>query len=176
MIVGAYWAQRQESREQAAERMARFLSSLATQHELFSKWFMPGRSRAAALRAQVSLDPVTIASKLRVNRRDLDHKPIPELGFKLGIWNGKSASFSATVGAYSPYTSNRTVLSFSETPNELKENDWKNLLEAMIQSFDPDHAVVTSHEYLERVGAPKTTDAGWFTYERGGEIRQHPFE
>ncbi|MCG8421216.1 MAG: hypothetical protein MJE77_25120 [Proteobacteria bacterium] len=176
MFVGAYWSQRQESREESAKRIVLCLSLLKSQSELFAEWFMKARTKAAAFENPLSIDLDTVASTLRVDRRDVGGEAMPELGFSLSVWNGKNASFTATVGVYSPYVRNAVLLSFDESPTTFSADDWKALLEAMIRAFEPDHAVVTSHEHLDRVGAEAPWESGWFTYQRGGEIQEGPFE
>jgi hypothetical protein len=44
------------------------------------------------------------------------------------------------------------------------------MIEEIVRAFDPDHAVVTSHEHLRDVGATNPWDAGVLRYHRGGPI------
>jgi hypothetical protein len=41
----------------------------------------------------------------------------------------------------------------------------------MVRHFDPDRAVATSHELLDRHGASRPWEAAWLSYERGGAIQ-----
>ncbi len=174
MIVGAYWSQRKESREVAAEHITSLLSTIATYSKELSTWFTKARTKAAALRSPLTLDNVVVARVLAVNRRDADRQPIPELGFSLALWNGDKASLSATVGSYSPYVLNSIMLKIDDSAALSKES-YRILLEMMIRAFVPDHAVVTSNERLARAGAKKVWETGWLTYERGGELREDSF-
>jgi hypothetical protein len=130
-------------------------------------------SRKAALRSEISLDFASIENRLRANQRDTDGEPIADLGFHFGAWNGKEASFSATIGAWNRIVANAVVLNLGGD-DELSASAYRALVEAVIEVFDPDHAVVTSHHLLELVEAKHPWEAGLFTYERGCEIEEHP--
>ncbi len=41
-----------------------------------------------------------------------------------------------------------------------------------VETFDPDKAVVTSNEYLDRAGVNHPCDAGWLVYERSRGVDQ----
>jgi hypothetical protein len=145
ILVGTYWPQRRESKEQAAKRIGRFLDAMSTANgSLFEQWFLKGRSKASA-NAVLSTDVSTLAAALESNRRDVGGEEIAELGFNLAIWNGESGSFEATVGAFSPHVSNSAV-SIADGAPSLTRSDWKRVLEAAIEAFDPEHAIVTTHE------------------------------
>lgn len=174
MFVGAYWSQREESKEAAAARIVSFLKAISGHGEKFAAWYSKGRSRPAALQSPLPLDAASIASKLSVNRRDSDRQPILELGFRFSAWNGESATFSATVGSWNQNVRNSVVLDIGDS-DSLSEDSCRAILEDMVRIFDPEHAVVTSDECLARVGATKPWEVGWFTYARGDGIRQHPF-
>jgi len=175
MFVGAYWSARKESRAEAAKRLVRFLSAIASENECLARWFLKGRSKASA-RTPLDLDADAVSSLLKVNRRDVDGDVMSELGFSLGIWNGETASVAATVGAHNPHIRNSVVLSFMDTPVGFNENVWKEILAAAVRELDPDQAVVTSNEYFVQKCTANPWEAGWFTYQRGGSIEEHPFK
>lgn len=174
MFVGAYWSERKESKEAAAERIAVFLQTIEQQSEIFANWFDKAKSRSKAKRSPLDLETASIALKLNENRRDQNQQPIPDLGFRFTAWNGKNVSFSVTMGAYNPHVNNSVVLDLHST-KELPAGSYQKLLESMVRVFDPEFAVVTSDEHLAQTGASRPWEAGWFTYTRGDEVRQHPF-
>jgi hypothetical protein len=98
---------------------------------------------------RIDSTPEGVERYLKVNRRDVDREEIPELGFSFDVWNGGDVSFRATVGAYSPHVGNAAVLSF-QGPIQLGDADWRKLLDAAIEAFDPEHGVVTSLAELAR--------------------------
>ncbi len=179
MITGAYWAARRESKQDASARIASFLSTISLHDPLFSKWFLQARTKSSSLRSQFSLESATVFEAMKSNRRDASGDSMPELGFSLGLWNGGDVAFSARVGAYSSRVGNAVVLSFGGT-SQLDDTAWMGLLKALIAAFDPDHAVVTSREYLDRLDEAPPWAAGKLTYERGGlwvpEIRAGRFQ
>jgi hypothetical protein len=152
MFVGTYWSARQESREQAARRVAGFLRAISsTADGVLSEWFHTERTHRAASQVRIDSTPEGVEPYLRVNRRDLDREVMPELGFSFDVWNGRDVSFRVTVGAYSPHVGNAAVLSF-QGPIQLGDADWRKLLDAAIEAFDPEHGVVTSLAELARAG------------------------
>jgi hypothetical protein len=174
MIMGAYWMARPESREQAANRLSRFLGSLAAApHEpALGQWFLK-RSTTASARTRLPTDPPSIAEALRANRRDVDGGVIPELGHRLSVWNGDNVSFEATIGSSSPHVSNAAVLSFVDGALLLTAEQWRALLQAAVSAFEPEHGVVASHEQLQTSNDPDPWALGWFTYDRRDGVRQH---
>lgn len=174
MFIGAYWSQRKESKESAAQRMAAFLEALAGCGEDFACWYSKGRTRATALRSPIELDAASIAINLKSNRRDTDRQPIPDLGYSLGAWNGRNISLSATIGGWSQHVGNAVVLNLGD--ERRGEVSYRPIMEIIVRAFDPDHAVVTNHEYIGRAGATKPWEGGLFTYHRGGVIEQHTFK
>ena len=148
MFLGAYWAEREESREESSSRVSAFLTAIASQDPAFRQWFLKAMTKA---RARVPLDttPAGIAGILRVNRRDTDKQIITELGFSLGACNGTDCSISASVGCFSRHVGNSVVLSTSRRGESLATFNWRYLLEVAIDAFDPDHAVVTSNKRLD---------------------------
>jgi len=172
MFVAAYWSQRKESKESAADRIAAFLGALGSKEEGFATWYNQGRSREAALRSPLALDAASIATRLRANQRDVDRQPIPVLGFQFAAWNGSNASFMANVGSWSAHVMNSAV--FDVGDDQRLGDDWyQAVLGDMVRVFDPDHAVVTSDRLLAERGASHPWEAGLFTFHRGGVIEAH---
>ena len=172
MFMGAYWSERKESREQAAERLARFLEAVSREDPAMTTWYKKARSKAAA-NTPVGTDPASIASNFRVNRRDVDNEVIPDLGFSFSAWNGESIGLSAAIGAFSPYVLNSVVLSCAPGSATKSPSQWRRILEAAVAAFQPEHAVVTSHELLTRVGADHPWEAGWLTYQPNRGVQEH---
>lgn len=138
------------------------------------RWFLKAkRKKDAAVAADISAE--AIEALLKTNNRDTTGEPIAELGFSLGIWNGESASLSATVGAFSPYVGNSVVLSYNgDSPSNSVV--WRTLIEHAVEAFDPDAAVVTNHDYVACHGDGAPDEAGgWFLYRRGKPIVECPF-
>lgn len=174
MFLGIYWAGRRESKRDCADRIASFLVAILSVDSDLSRWYLKASSKKGA-RVPVDISREAIENALRSNNRDTDGQAIAELGYGLAIWNGKNASFSASVGVISPFVSNSAVLSFagmSPTDGAF----WEQLIKIAVTSFDPDTAVVTNHEYLERHCAQASDEMrGWFVYKRGMQVVESPF-
>jgi hypothetical protein len=149
-FVGAYWGQREESRQACADRMSVFLHALAKQDAALSNWFKKTASRKAPLVA-LPHDTDGLGTHLRTNQRDIGGEAIAELGFNFSAWTGREVamppSLAATCGAYSPVVRNSVVVSFDPaaqpTPDLLQ-----GILRAAVTAFDPEDAVVSSTERL----------------------------
>jgi hypothetical protein len=115
----------------------------------------------------------SIADVLSTNRRDADGRVIPELGFRLSIWNGADVSFEATIGSSSARVGNAAVLSFEEGSLALNGEQWRALLETAVSAFEPDHGVVASQRQLQASDDPNPWALGWLTYDSQAGIRQH---
>lgn len=173
MIVGAYWTKRQESREQVAQRIVAFLEAIGRSDARLATWYLKARSKATA---NVRVMPTTteVASRLRVNRRDVDRQVIPELGFSIDLWNGGGCSLSIHAGSFSQRTGNSAVLSAQVEPaSALNLLFWREVLDASIAAFDPDHAVVTSYSIMTRYAPAPVWQNGWLTYVRGRALREN---
>jgi hypothetical protein len=56
-------------------------------------------------------------------------------------------------------------------PNSPIPREQEAILAHMIRALDPDHAVATSHELLDSIGAELPWESGWITYRRGGGLQ-----
>lgn len=158
MFVGAYWSVRDESKEQAATRIGRFLAAIAPADERLRTWFRKGESRSEAN------TPLEIGSALVA---------VPPVGFSLAAWNGGDVSFTVAIGSTNSRAGNSAVVSFGPKA-DVSCVRWEPILTAAIDAFDPDHAVVTSNALLDRVRAQRPWEAGLITYARGGVLTAHP--
>ena len=166
MTVGAYWAMRPESREQSAVRVAQFLVSLSERAELpFTRWLFKGRTRDTA-RRPLALSPGVVAQALRTQRRDTDRCVIAELGFRLDVWNGESASFETTIGSASPYVRNCAVLTVGDDVLA-SEREWEDILSLSTMAFDPDHAAVVAEARALESADKAIWELGWIRFEKG---------
>lgn len=172
MFIGAYWGPRRESRERVAQRLAEFLQSLPSASGSLSTWYVKGQSRASASTSIVAT-PEKIALRLKTNRREDNDEIISELGFSFGAWNGGDASLQATIGAFTSHIGNSVVLSYDESALDLSRSECRGVLESAVRAFDPDKAVVTSTEYLTKMGSAQPWEAGVLTYTRGGKVEEH---
>ncbi len=172
MILGAYWSARQEGIETAAGRVSQVLMALRAISSDLSRWYPKGATASAAREQELtSLSVESITPHLTSNRSDVDGGVIPRLGWHIALWNGDGVSFSAIVGLYAPRQSNSAVLRFSARSRTPTLDDQRAILESMIRALDPDQAVATSDELLDRAGATRASQVGWLMYERGHGLR-----
>jgi len=179
MFIGAYWGKRQESRIHCAKRIADILQRLRMAHPSLGTWYLKARSRSEALCNSIELSPDTIGRILETNDRNSNGSSIAELGFSIGVWNGNNelpATFSAECGAFSDFVGNSAVLNFDPSWDDddlLSSERMRGLLVAFVEVFEPDVAVVTSNEYIDRAGGGSPWESGgWLVYERDRGIDQ----
>lgn len=172
IIVGAYWASRKESRIECASRVSGFLASIADA-DVFSFWYRKERRKSSS-RSQLRVEIESILPELKSNNRDDNGMAIEELGFSFGAWNGRdvmSASLSVRCGAFSNVVGNAVVLSLPDSEAPPAEADrvlFRSTMEKMLVAFDPDTIVLTSTEFLNRLGGGTPVDVGgWVVYRRG---------
>ena len=171
IFFACYWGPRLELRSVCADRIARFWVLSTDLHPAFgSSWATNSRMRKAWSPCIAN----DVAMALQTNNLDSTGEPIPDLGFNLAMWN-RNVTFSVSVGMNHPKLSNSVILRFRAEPPE-NSTLWRSLATNSIESFDPDNAVVTSHSYAQSCGGgPPPDRGGWFTYERGGSLLEHPF-
>jgi len=172
-FIGAYWAQRKESRIECAKRCTELLERIAIFPDL-SKWYCRGSSSKSALKFPIALTLESVDSLLTTNKRDMDGVVISELGFRLGAWNGNSskpANLSITCGAYSQVTKNAVVLHIppiNEIGNEHLQL-FRDLVEIFVKVWDPDDAIATSPQLLKHHdGLMPWETEGWVNYHKNG--------
>jgi hypothetical protein len=181
VFVGGYWLARGETREGSAQSIAKFLG-LISGYESLGAWFLRARTSAES-HVRVEVDSEWLAPRLRVNKSDVSGETIEDLGFSIALYNSTddqwqaATSLRAHIGAFSPNVENFIVLSFGrKANNKIIRSDLEGVLVAIVSAFDPDHAVVTSHERMDRIGAKKPWETGLLTYERGGVTNKHDGE
>lgn len=176
MFLGAYWGIRRETRTECALRISTALTAMTKHHSALGSWYRKGRTKSAAIKNQLDVSAESLGEILKTNRRDADGSEISELGFSIGLWNGSDVlpvSFSATCGACTKYVKNSVMLELPADINvgaeeSLRPQQVRELLADIIAAFDPDTAVVTSHEYIDRAGGGAPWEAGgWLVYQRG---------
>lgn len=95
-FVGAYWGQREESRQACAVRISAFLCELTQLDVALSLWFKMLNSRKEPLVALPN-DPDGLEPLLRVNKTDIGDKIFTELGFSFSAWTGREADMGASL-------------------------------------------------------------------------------
>lgn len=187
--AGAYWLGRHEAAEACAQRAALFFRLLARCDPSFARWYEQAGSRAEALALPIEPNEATLLKLLAQKAQG------PMGGFSLGSWNGEhrgsSSRLSLACGSPSRRTPNSCVL---KPPAEgdvaarvLSASGAVQVLRAMVQAWDPEWGVVTSHAHSERAsefGEPGTF-VGWVMYfarQRGlvpplpASVRTEPVE
>ena len=173
LFLRSYWGARTETQERLAERLESFLTALSTCDPSLTQWFRKGNTKAVALRQPVALDQTHLIDVIQSGRRG-DRPADKELGFRFGLWTGQDgqAHLEIACGITSPLFPNFCLLYFpndEEITRRLLERDkLLALLEAVVRSWEPDWAHVSSRELEQAVGWPtrsKTTALpGWLVY------------
>jgi hypothetical protein len=170
-LVGAYWSARKETRGECAARIVTFLHSIAFD-PMLSRWcHLMRTSKSVKKSFEASVE--CVEKHLRQNHTDIPRRPIPQLGFSLGVWNcdfESSVGFSVTCGCYSTVVGNAAVLTL---PRQVPPGDaaamarFRTLVEKAAVAFDPEVAVATSSELNARGARSVRENPSWIRYERG---------
>lgn len=172
IFIGAYWGQRAEARESAAQRIVSFLEAVSSCGLRNFSWYEKSYSRARALQKTIGLEPNAVSRSLR-QPRDMERAAIRELGFSFSAWNGDDMSFSAAIGCWSARVSNVAVLTI-DRHRAYPAKFFRCVVEQAVLAFDPGHAVVTTPDrMLQACGDTRSVD-GVFTYAKGEGFRHDP--
>lgn len=178
--VGAYWGDRRESAVECARRLSDCLAALAKLDPLLSSWRHRGRSKAAAQApVEMHIDALERLLLDGRNRRDTDRSVIEELGFRVGIWNGRepmiglSASVGKDTGA--PGLMNSFLLELPAPSGDaarLYDHPVAlSIVEAIAASWEPDWATWASNSLRHAQDAPaRTPVVGWMTFLSWGRL------
>jgi Immunity protein 52 len=173
-FLGAYWPARKESIEQCADRMLRFFADLRACDDALATWYELGRTRKQAqgkVADVSSRDYWLTRLKEGKNRRDTDRTVIEELGFSVGLWNGrekqKVAGLHVICGNYSAWTGgNNVTLDFPEELGTLKQPErMSGVLAAVARAWEPDWAGVMSRDAMSaRAFNAKVPFVDWMVF------------
>jgi hypothetical protein len=87
--LGTYWGPRQEDAQACAERMAHMVRLLESEDPLFARWFKCVKSLKESLKRPLDSDIEGLRKHVQSRiMRDSARKPIPDLGFRVPLWNG----------------------------------------------------------------------------------------
>lgn len=176
LYLGAYWGVRDETLEVCADRLTACLGGLARLDRRFGAWYETGRTKTERLRAVDVTGAGLTARLLRGrNRRDDSGEVIAQLGSTISIWNGERDSpigLSVRCGNQNPRLTNSLTFDVPPAGSGASAEESLNavmaMVEVVVQTVDPDWAVVTSSQ-LRRTIVPKNQHspvAGLVTYVR----------
>lgn len=176
-LLGAYWSARGEEKDACVTRMLIMLERFRDELQ-WSVWLPKGAKPKVA----IELSRQAISGILSTNNRDLDGKPIRELGYSAGIWNGNNKlpiMISVDCGAYSSRQTNCVVINMPSVAAITEESVelYGKALRVVIDAWQPDFALATTMQAVAKI-APITAKSmkGWFVYANGGPLRRTQFE
>lgn len=159
-IAGAYWGSRKEPIVECAQRVCNFFEKLSKISEQLDGWRAKGRSRKTAdnniVLSSHSLDQIVAQLKAGLNTKDVDaNEVIPELGFRLGLWNGLSSdlealSLSVLCGAHSNVRAfeNNALITPLLGLDFTDEGLVRDLASAFVHAWAPDFFILAERDAL----------------------------
>jgi hypothetical protein len=168
LFLGAYWKARAEDAAAAAARLAVFLGAVARIDARLARWFSVVTTGSAG--EVVPLTPEGIMAHLQTQKTDAGGHPMPTLGVRFHAWTEAYSTIDATVGAYSPRIRNAVVL--QPEGHTVQDSAWRQMLQAAVDAFDPDDAVVSSVAIMKSAGTTRPSEAAWLSRARGAELRE----
>jgi hypothetical protein len=173
--VGAYWGARKETALECARRAELFFHMLARCDPSFTQWYRAGRGFPRELPGYPVHLEVKELEELFLrgrNRTDFGKNVIEDLGFRLHVWNAKKECTRLELhgGAYSPLGAGNLCLLEPPTQGAVTERLMRapvlaEVLTCMATAWDPDYAMATTFEMVERVKKRnREVRVGWLTY------------
>jgi hypothetical protein len=172
--IGAYWGERREDAEACARRTAALVQSLMPMDPLFASWFRSAKSRKQALQQPLELELSSLQQHIqRKIMRDSRRKPMEDLGFRVGLWNGyqggNDAWLQVACGGYSEWVGNRCVLNAPYkgpgSERALTTPFQVAALRAIATAWEPDWGVAMSHDLWDIIKEKcPNVRVGWVTY------------
>jgi hypothetical protein len=179
--AGFFWGARKESLEACSQRVLATLEALHELDPVFDHWSEPMGEDAR----EIALEAEAIGRALSagVNRGDVSGEPIPELGYTLLVCSGGrlagQVSFKVMCGAYSKWNRNVCLVRLPRASTDagarlLDRGQAVRLCEILVNCWDPDHGVVSSHGIDDALEIDEVPGTGWMTYRsvRLGSIAQ----
>ncbi|HEX3289006.1 MAG TPA: Imm52 family immunity protein [Mycobacterium sp.] len=182
--VGAYWGARAASVDDCADTLAQLLDRLSAIDPLLTGWRDLGKSKQNALQQLIVRNDRT--ELLQHLERSRSEPPIDGLGYSLQRWNGAedpraAINLSFICGNTSGRVTNAVVTRLCDSqsaPGLYAINTAKRLVESLIGVSNPDWAVLTTNELVDKQSEPPQQlenggykvgqlighPAGWATY------------
>jgi hypothetical protein len=148
-LLGLYWGVRREPIELCARRAYDSLRALRALG--YERYFLRGRSRRGALEHELNVTLETVLATLAkgANHTDMPRRPIPELGWRMGLWSGgpdeECYSVDFHCGAYSDHVRNSVVMDLPHAGPLRIDASLERALkayEALVEIWIPDQAVL----------------------------------
>lgn len=141
-LLGLYWNARQQSLDDCT---ASCLSTLNAMRENgLDDFYIPGRSRKAALRRTIDVSSTGVRKILQRNRhrRDVNHDDvIEELGFYLSAWSprGDEEAFGLSIhcGSYSKWVGNNVTITLPDA------GPYSRLFDLLVIVWRPEQGILT---------------------------------
>ena len=155
LTIGAYWGPRKESSSACAARAMVMIDKLSHASPLLAVWLQGGlgkKQKIETVNSSQDFDRLFAASNLRQLNK-IDESLRESVGFHLMLWNGqknteKISNLGIGCGKFGSELTNAVYL---ELPRELSSQTCedvfgRDVLEALIDSWDPDWAAAYYHK------------------------------
>ena len=182
--IGAYWASRKEKLDQVAPKVLSTLQQLSRIDPVFGNWYEQGYSRKAALKKKVAFDIESITGLCRKSAKkgEFDETGYARMGFSVGLWTGQGEEEASNISISAGKEFKRNLLSNVCVVNLPYKEDLlqpflsgpkgREVVNAFVEIWNPDHAVLTSHVFSDRF---KThNEIGLVTYRRKLKLWRKP--
>ena len=143
-----YWKPRQESLDACASKLRKHFSFLEELSASTKTWHAPGHSRKHSNSVVEAHEEGALKALLEagLNRRDVDRSPIEELGWHIGLWNGRSGewacSTSVLCGGYARSVTNHARLEINNGTLDGLSVEPKAIMERLADIWDADRGVL----------------------------------
>jgi len=167
-LLNAAWGPRAEAVETCARRLDRCLRAIAAVDSSLARWQRSGDRSGTAITPDSLVDLLASGTH---RTDDPSHRPIPALGWTIGLFNGlRDNASEMTISCGSTDSQVGNSLHWTLPVRGLRDGSFPldatmTLVEAVVTSWEPDWTAVVSFNHLTAQGRTWYQPAfGWIVY------------
>lgn len=172
-FAGSYWGDRPVTAGEAAATLTGWLTTLAGLHPALARWGTKGMSPTDGTPVPARTPVLAELLLAGRSRRDTTNEVMPELGFRVALWNGDLSvpvSFHAQCGIHAgvPAICNSAGISlptYAEAPGLTGPGLVSAAMHATIEAWRPDSALyIGTGDRARQAKENLDPRLGWYTY------------
>jgi hypothetical protein len=167
-LLNAAWGPRAETLEQCAKRLDCFLRAIAAVDSSLARWQRSGDRSGTPITPDALVDLLASGTH---RTDDPSHRPIPDLGWTIGLFNGlRNNASEMTITCGSTFSQVGNSIHWTLPLGGLRDGLFPldatmTLVEAVVTSWEPDWTTAVSFNHLTAQGrAWYQHTFGWIVY------------
>jgi hypothetical protein len=176
------WGPREATLDECARASARFLKRLGP----FFSGFEDTRLVTVRKKRSVELNVASLREVLRtgVNRTDVGHEVIVELGYSVGLTAvtatdpGYDVDVSLNIGVTAVPVPNEVSIALGTfdpvRPDQVAAIDWVGVFELLVDVWSPLYGSLLTSDLMDKPRLRRALRVGWLTYLSAGQFPELP--